>query len=68
MNAAKAKRRWLAWCRYVAATGTTPEGSRRRLRGVHAGQAKAYQDHIFAGRSWPRGARAPYYPTWAANG
>jgi len=61
MNAAKAKRRWLRWCRYVAATGTKagPYG------GYHSGHAKAYDNHMFAGRYAPIGARVPYYPRWS---
>lgn len=65
MNASKAKRRWLAWCRYVAATNTRANSSRLWGLDVHHGQSKAYQDHMFARRSWPRGARVPYYPKWA---
>lgn len=67
MNASKAKRRWIAWCRYVAATGTKANRSRGWGTDAHNGQAKAYHDHMFAGRSYPRGVRVPYYPRWGSN-
>lgn len=63
MNAAKARRRWLAWCRYVDKTQTQP--SPRRY--VHVGQAKAYADAMFAGRAYPRGARYVYFPRWGTR-
>jgi len=64
MNAARARRRWLAWCRYVNATQTQANRSRGWGTDIHAGQAKAYQDYTFAGRAAPRGARLVYYPRW----
>lgn len=65
MNASKAKRRWLKWCRYVAGTGTVARGSSLWITEVHRGHAKAYEAVMFAGRSYPRGARAVWYPRWA---
>lgn len=63
MNASKARRRWIKWCRYLAATGTQAN----RFAGLHNGQARAYQDLTFAGRAYPRGARYVYYPRWAVR-
>lgn len=61
MNAAKAKRRWIAWCRYVEKTDTRTKPS---FAGLHQGHTKAYQDLMFAGRAYPQGARWVYYPKW----
>jgi len=61
MNAAKAKRRYMKWCRYVSKTGS------RTARTNHAGHAKAHEDLMFAGRAYPRGARVPYYPKWSVQ-
>jgi hypothetical protein len=66
MNASRAKRRWMAWCRYVAATGTQADRSRAGGTDIHTGQVKAYQGHMFARRSYPRGVRVPYYPKWGS--
>lgn len=63
MRASRAKRRWLAWCRYVDATQTRANG--RWGTDIHAGQARAYQDVMFARRAAPRGMRVPFYPRWA---
>ena len=65
MNASKAKRRWMAWCRYMATTETRANPSRRWGTDAHDGQSKAYQDCMFAGR--PRGARVVYYPKWGCG-
>lgn len=68
MNASRAKRRWLAWGRYVAATGTMANRSRGWGTDAHTGQAKAYQDCMYARRSCSRGVRVVYYPPWIARG
>lgn len=62
MNASKAKRRWMAWNRYVQKAGSKANG--KWGTDIHQGQARAYQDVMFAGRAYPRGARVPYYPKW----
>lgn len=62
MNASKARRRWLTWCRYIDKTQSMT--SNRRFAGIHAGQAKAYECVMFARRSFPRGVLVPYYPRW----
>jgi len=56
MNASKAKRRWIAWSRYVQKTGS---------RITYPGHAKAHQDVMFASRAYPRGVRVPFYPKWS---
>lgn len=67
MNANKAKRRWLRWCRYVAATQSESGlHGKWKTGGIHAGQAKAYQDYAFAQRAYPRGARLVWYPAWGS--
>ena len=64
MNAARARRRWLAWCRYVDKTQSRPRGNDHRPAFTHIGQAKAYQDAMFAGRAFPHGVRYVYFPKW----
>lgn len=65
MNASRARRRWLRWCRYVNATQTQAISSGRRWgTDIHTGQVKAYHDYTFARRAFPRGARVIYYPKW----
>lgn len=61
MNAARAKRRWLAWCRYTARTHST-----RTNGNAHYGAAKAFANHTYAGRAYPRGIRSPFFPKWAS--
>lgn len=68
MNASKAKRRWMKWCRYIATTGTAAHGSSLWITEVHRGHAKAYGDAMFAGRSYPRSARPVHYPRWVHRG
>lgn len=63
MNASRARRRWLTWCRYV---GKTQSVSRAVGAGVHAGQAKAYRDAMYARRYFLKGARPPFRPTWGS--
>ena len=65
MNAAKAKRRWLKWCRYIASTDTAARGSSLWIAEVHRGHVKAYEHAMFAGRAYPHGARVVWYPRWA---
>lgn len=65
MRASRAKRRWLAWCRYVAATQTQASPGRHWGTGIHTGQARAYQGVMYARRAAPRGVRTPFYPRWA---
>ena len=49
MNAARARRRWMAWCRYVDKTQTrTSSGSAWRSSDVHWGQVEAYWDARYA--------------------
>lgn len=64
MNATKARRRWIAWCRYVQKTGTQANLSRGWGTDAHDGQARAFDDATFAGRTCPRGARLLYFPSW----
>lgn len=64
MNASRAKRRWIRWCRYVAATQTRT--SSRSFAGTHNGQAKAYADVMYARRYAPIGIRVPWYPRWGS--
>lgn len=66
MNASKAKRRWVRWCRYVAKTGTEASLARSWGSGTHAGQAKAYEGVMFARRYAPIGARVVWYPKWGS--
>ena len=63
MNASRARRRWLRWCRYVDKTQSLP--SNPHIGNVHDGQALAYEDLMYARRAFPRGVRIPYYPRWA---
>jgi hypothetical protein len=61
VNAARAKRRWLAWCRYTQKTGST------RSDGMaHYGAAMAFDNHVRAGRAYPRGIRSPFFPKWGS--
>ncbi len=62
MNANKAKRRWLKWCRYQQKTGSTC--NHRYLAGVHRGQVAAFHDHMHAKRYYPKGLRTPHSPRW----
>lgn len=64
MNASRARRRWLKWCRYIDKTQS--ETPHRSYAGTHTGQAKAYTDVMFAHRCTPRGARVPWYPKWGS--
>ena len=64
MNANKARRRWIRWCRYVAKTQSGT--AHRSYAGTHHGQAKAYQDAMYAGRYAPIGVRAVWYPRWGS--
>lgn len=65
MRVARAKRRWVKWCRYVAKTQsqTSPH---RHLSSAHRGQVDAYADYMFARRYVPRGARYVWYPKWGS--
>lgn len=65
MRAAAAKRRWLAWCRYVEKTGSVSQSSWHN--GPHQGEIKALSDHMRAKRYAPIGLRVPYYPRWATK-
>ena len=74
MRVSRAKRRWLRWCRYVAATQseTNPTGA-WISSGIHAGQAKAYHGLTFANRYYSarpgytrRSARNVWYPKWGS--
>ena len=62
MNANRARRRWLKWCRYVDRTQTIPAG--KWGSGVHAGQAKAFEGVMYAQRYYPKGLRPVWYPRW----
>lgn len=62
MNASRARRRWLKWCRYIDKTHSA--GGGKWGARVHEGQAKAYQDAMFARRCYPKGARQPFYTSW----
>jgi hypothetical protein len=64
MNASKARRRWMRWCRYVAATQSVT--TNKNYAGTHAGQVKAYSDVMYARRYAPIGVRAPWYPRWGS--
>lgn len=66
MRVGKARRRWIRWCRYVQATNTLASPSRRWGTGIHGGQAKAYEDVMFAQRPMARGVRVPWYPKWGS--
>jgi hypothetical protein len=66
VNASRARRRWLKWCRYVDKTQSIRAGSKMAFTEIHEGQAKAYQDAMFARRYFPKGARQPFYPRWAS--
>lgn len=64
MRVGKAKRRWIAWCRYVQKTQTS---RRSRAYGeIHAGQAKAFEGATFANAYPPKGARSVWYPRWGS--
>jgi hypothetical protein len=62
MRVNKAKRRWLRWARYMAATGTRTGSS--WYGGYHRGSTKAYEDVSKAKRYAPIGLRSPYYDRW----
>lgn len=62
MNAGRARRRWLKWCRYVDKTQTRTR--KRNMAGIHVGQVKAYSDASVAQRYYPKGLRMPWYPYW----
>ncbi len=64
MRVGRAKRRWLQWGRYAAATQTLANRSRGWGADIHSGQAKAYESVMHARRWVPRGVRAPWYPRW----
>lgn len=64
MNASKAKRRWIRWCRYVDKTQTRANAHRTWGTETHEGQAIAYYDTMFARRYPPVGARVVWYPKW----
>jgi hypothetical protein len=64
MNANKARRRWLRWCRYVDTTQSAT--ARKHYAGTHAGQAKAYTDAMYAHRWAPNGIRVVWYPRWGS--
>ena len=66
VNASRARRRWLRWCRYQSKTKSV---CNRKSSGYsHVGLVMAYSDATMAGRragrAYPRGARAVYYPDW----
>jgi len=65
MNAARARRRWLKWCRYVASTGSI--SARTGFGGTHRAQVQAYWDATHARRWVPNGLRSVWYPRWAAR-
>lgn len=62
MNASRAKRRWITWCRYIDKTQTATDS--KWYAGMHRGHTKAYDDLMYARRAFPRGVRLPYYPRW----
>lgn len=64
MRVGRAKRRWLRWGRYVAATQSRASRSRGWGTECHAGQIRAYGDVMYARRWAPIGARTPWYPSW----
>lgn len=64
MKAARAKRRWVKWCRYVAKTGTSANFRSCWKSGFHSGQAKAFTDVMYAKRYAPIGVREVWYPKW----
>ena len=65
MNASRAKRRWLRWCRYVQKTQSRANAhSKWNAAGTHHGQAWAYSDAMYANRYYPKGVREPWYPRW----
>jgi hypothetical protein len=66
VRVAKAKRRWIRWCRYVAATGTQANPHRSYGSMTHEGQAKAYEDVMYARRYAPIGVRVVWYPKWGS--
>lgn len=66
MKVAKAKRRWIKWCRYVDKTQSKAAFQRRWGTETHAGQAVAYYDVMFARRYPPRGGRVVWYPKWGS--
>lgn len=61
MSAGRARRRLLAWHRYVQRTGTYGRGT---ASGYHHGHVLAYDRVIFAGRP-ALGIRMPWRPRWA---
>ena len=74
MNASKAKRRWIKWCRYVDKTQSQTAArshagthyGQAKAYGTHYGQAKAYRDAMCAGRWAPNGVRVVWYPRWGS--
>jgi len=60
----RAKRRWIAWCRYIQKTNSQANHLRDWGTNIHAGQAKAYEDAMYAHRWAPIGVRQPWYPRW----
>jgi hypothetical protein len=62
VNASKARRRWLRWCRYVQKTQSFSNG--KWGSGTHAGQAKAWEGAMFSKRYAPKGARYVRIPPW----
>jgi hypothetical protein len=61
MNASKARRRWLRWCRYVDKTGSV---SAKWGIGIHSGHAKAWEAAMIAKRYPPKGVRYVRIPPW----
>lgn len=66
MRVNRAKRRLLAWARYVRETGSAP--SNPRLGGYHRGHAMAYGDVTYARRWAPKGIREPWRATTIRGG
>lgn len=64
MRVSRAKRRWLRWGRYVAATQTRANRGRRWGTDIHVGQTKAHYDVMHARRYAPIGLRVVWYPRW----
>lgn len=66
MRVNRAKRRLMAWYRYVDHTGSVTTNS--QLAGYHRGHMKAYSDVMNAGRYAPIGIRTPWVATSAPGG
>jgi hypothetical protein len=64
VKVARAKRRWLAWCRYVDKTQSQANRSARWGYQTHQGQSKAWNNYMFAHRWPPRGCRYVPVPRW----